>query len=487
MPKSHGGRSAAVGAWRARARRSPRGRSPAGRAPRSPRRARPTGRPPRPRRRRRARGGRRTGCRSRRSRATATRTVAGALTARHRGGELGATGRSAPPTPRPPTTRPSTRGQAAGRGAGTASGAGRPATPRRRRPGRQLGAGTERRRRGGRRERDVAPPAGASSIASCCIGSPRRSTTATRDRQALAPWPGGQRGPRARGAQSSSVLAWRPGRATCPGLRRLDAPGAERRGASGRGRRRAGRRTPLERVGDEQVFRVGGPAVGQIISASRPGGRNGLTVAPDAAMPATIRPSRRAPACRRHPGTPTAARLDEAGGDRLRQRCVMRRRCSVLGICWVAEIQALERRAGHAAGAAVVHPGAGDQRAAGAHHGDAAAQPELLGLVDGALDEAASRRTARSRSSTSVMRRPCCSRRRRPGTPPVMCDGVVGGQEQGGAGQLVRVRGCGPSASGSAAGRRGRTASPCGPSVASVSMKPGAKTLTRTVGAKACA
>ena len=70
--------------------------------------------------------------------------------------------------------------------------------------------------------------------------------------------------------------------------------------------------------------------------------------------------------------------------------------------------------------------------------------------------------------------------------PPVMCDGVVGGQEQGGARELGRP-GDPPI------GVSDRSWSPrpdcqsLRPRVASVSMNPGAKTLTRTVGAKACA
>ena len=69
---------------------------------------------------------------------------------------------------------------------------------------------------------------------------------------------------------------------------------------------------------------------------------NGLTVAPDAAMPATIRPSRRT-------GMPPAPGNADSGemrgkpaataGAMTPRRC----RCSVLGMRWVAAIQALER------------------------------------------------------------------------------------------------------------------------------------------------
>ena len=70
---------------------------------------------------------------------------------------------------------------------------------------------------------------------------------------------------------------------------------------------------------------------------------NGLTVAPDAAMPghdAAVAADRHAA---RRPGTPTrarrAAKPAATAGAMTPRRC----RCSVLGMRWVAAIQALER------------------------------------------------------------------------------------------------------------------------------------------------
>ena len=115
---------------------------------------------------------------------------------------------------------------------------------------------------------------------------------------------------------------------------------------------------------------------------------NGLTVAPDAAMP------RHDPAVAadRHAAGARERRLGrderEAGRDRGRDDAEA---VQVLGAR-----DALGRRdpglgAGpaHAAGAAVVHPRAGDQRAARADHDDAAGEAELLGLLDRAADQRA--------------------------------------------------------------------------------------------------
>ena len=86
---------------------------------------------------------------------------------------------------------------------------------------------------------------------------------------------------------------------------------------------------------------------------------------------------------------------------------VIRRRCSALGICWVAEIHAFDRARAMPPGppwsrreAVISAPLAPDDR-------DAAAQAELLGLVDGALDEGPRLGAAAGRAGwTSPITRP---------------------------------------------------------------------------------
>ena len=121
---------------------------------------------------------------------------------------------------------------------------------------------------------------------------------------------------------------------------------------------------------------------------STPSGKNGLTVAPEAAMPATTTPSTLT-------GIPPAPG-NSASGDAWANPAatggaivVIRCRCSELGICWVAEIQALDRARAIPPGPPGVHPGRGEQRPGRPHHGDRPAQAELLGLVHGPLHQRA--------------------------------------------------------------------------------------------------
>ena len=99
-----------------------------------------------------------------------------------------------------------------------------------------------------------------------------------------------------------------------------------------------------EGVGDQQVLGVGRLAVGaHHLAGRRPSGRNGLTVAPEAAMPATTTPpSRRGSACRPRrgtapPATPATNPAATGGGDRrhpvqvLGARDLLRRRDPGLG------------------------------------------------------------------------------------------------------------------------------------------------------------
>ena len=70
-------------------------------------------------------------------------------------------------------------------------------------------------------------------------------------------------------------------------------------------------------------------------------------------------------------------------------RCVMRCRCSVLGICWVAEIHAFDRARAMPPGPPWSSRDAVTSAPLAPTTAIAAAQAELLGLVDGALHQRA--------------------------------------------------------------------------------------------------
>ena len=185
-------------------------------------------------------------------------------------------------------------------------------------------------------------------------------------------------------------------------------------------------------------------------------------------------PTRR---CRRRSGRPrrgSACRLRrerrlgrdrrETGRDRWRDR---RHPVQVLGggDLLGGRDPGLGARPAHAARAALVHPGRRDQRPEAPTTAMRAGDAELLGLVDRPADQLARPRRGRGRR---------CAGHVQSGADHVEAAvgdqvgaghvrGVVGREEQRGAGQLLRARGSGPSASSTASRRRGRPASRRGP------------------------
>jgi hypothetical protein len=144
-----------------------------------------------------------------------------------------------------------------------------------------------------------------------------------------------------------------------------------------------------ERVVDEQVLAVGGLSVGDQLLAVGPrvvderpdpgagGGDPGdhRTVAPD-----------------RHPARPREHGLGRADRESGHHR--RRDHAEPVQVLGAADLLSggdprLRARARHAAGAAVIHPRCGNERAARADDGDAAAHRDVLGLVDRAGDQRA--------------------------------------------------------------------------------------------------
>ena len=170
-----------------------------------------------------------------------------------------------------------------------------------------------------------------------------------------------------------------------------------------------------ERVGDQQVLRVGGPAVGADrarVDVGREERADGRAGGGDAGHHDAVRvPDREAA---RAGEQRLGRRRGEPGRDRRGDRG---HPVQVLGARDLLGGRDPRLRPGprHPAGPARVHPGRGEQGAARADDGDRAAQAELLGLVDRALDEGAGLGEAEiarvARSGRAVTRRPCCSRR----------------------------------------------------------------------------
>ncbi len=264
--------------------------------------------------------------------------------------ELGADVRARrPPTPRPPTTRPSTT-------SGSPPGAGRNGAGCRaaRSGGRLAVAGGDARRSAQPNRAAVAAVASATSTppATAVVHAVLLHRVAAAvddgDRDAQAP---ARR--RRRCTRSHSVAG--PGQLLLPrapaGAAR-QCPGCPRR-ATTRSPKRAAQRACVvavladvghaERVGDEQVLGVGRLAVGaDHLRRDARSGRNGLTVAPDAAMPPITTPSASRTGIPPAPGNTACGEACTKPAEIGAGSVVMRFRCSVLGICCVAEIQALE-------------------------------------------------------------------------------------------------------------------------------------------------
>ena len=200
-----------------------------------------------------------------------------------------------------------------------------------------------------------APLVGASSIASCCIGSPRRSTTQTETARPSARGPGDHRVRESAGPVEVGLLRGGRGGRHAHARGRLVAPGAERRGPASEVVAVLADVLLLERVRDEEVLGVGGPAVGQHhlgVEARRDERADGGARRRDARHDPAV-------AADRHAARARERRLGrdegEAGRDRGRDHAEA---VQVLGAR-----DALGRRdpglgagSAHAAGAAVVHP-----------------------------------------------------------------------------------------------------------------------------------
>ena len=144
-------------------------------------------------------------------------------------------------------------------------------------------------------------------------------------------------------------------------------------------------------------------------------GRNGLTVAPDAAMPATTTPSARIgmpPAPGNTASGDACAKPAATGGAIVVIRC----RCSVLGICWVAEIHALERARAMPPGPPWSIREAVTSRPLAPTTAMPPRSPSCSALSIARWTRARASRRARSRgcsSVTAVRLPPCCSHRPR--------------------------------------------------------------------------
>jgi hypothetical protein len=171
---------------------------------------------------------------------------------------------------------------------------------------------------------------------------------------------------------------------------RLIPPGSERRRPAGEVVAVLADVLLLERVGDEQVLGVGGPAVGQHhlgVEARWDERADGGARRRDAGHDAAIAADRHAAgAGERRLGRDQREAGRDRGGDHAEAVQVLGAR-DALG----RGDPGLGAGPAHAAGTAVVHPGAGDQRAARTDHDDAPGEAELLGLLDRATDESAGR------------------------------------------------------------------------------------------------
>ncbi len=232
-------------------------------------------------------------------------------------------------------------------------------------------------------------PAGAPSIRSCWMGSPPRSTTATAivtprraascmalsaslRAQSSSAWRvagGAAAMPRlSAGSMTRSPNRCCPALAVVPVLALVGEPGG---------------------VGDQQVLGVGGPAVRAHrarVDVGREERADGRAGGGDAGHHHAVgAPDRQAAGAGEQR---LGGRRREPGRDRRGDR---RHPVQVLGARDLLGGRDPGLRPGprHPAGAARVHPGRGEQGAARADDGDRAAQAELLGLVDRALDERA--------------------------------------------------------------------------------------------------